>query len=68
MEIIFYDVKTRQKVGVPQDQVKKIKYTKTNKDGSIQVRHALKATYKGTTVTKFVSQTDYNALDVPEEK
>jgi hypothetical protein len=67
MEIIFYDVKTRKKVGVPQEQVKKTKFVRKTKEGKEQVRYALRAQYNGTTVTKFISKVDFDKLNVPEE-
>ena len=67
MEITFYDVKTRAKVQVPVSAVKRIKITKTNKDGTLQIRYALKGNCEGRTVTKFVSKVDYDSIQAPEE-
>lgn len=67
MEIQFYDVKSRQKVSVPESQVRKTKYERTTKDGGIQTRYALRAVHEGTKLTKFSSKADWEALDVPEE-
>lgn len=67
MEITFYDVKTRAKVQVPVTACKRIKITKTNKDGTLQIRYALKGSYEGRTVTKFVSKVDYDTIQAPEE-
>ncbi len=63
--IEFYDVKTRKKVKVDQKNVKKTTFT--TKNG--QVRHGLRAkTDDGRNLTKFVSKTEWDKLDVPEEK
>ncbi len=62
MDIQFYDVKSKQKVGVPSKEVKKVTYERQTKDGRTTVRYALKATYNGTNLTKFVSKTDWDAL------
>lgn len=67
MEVVFYNVKTREKVGVPESEIRKKKYERTTKDGRTSTRHALRTTYEGTTLTKFCSKEDWEALDVPEE-
>jgi hypothetical protein len=67
MEIQFYDVKLRQKVSIPESSVRKTKFERTTKDGSTQTRYALRAVHNGTQLTKFCSQADWEALDVPEE-
>jgi hypothetical protein len=64
MGIEFYDVKSRQKVEVPESEVRKTKYTK---EGSATVRYAFRATHNGTNLTKFVKESDWRALDAPEE-
>ena len=61
--IEFYNVKTRQKVGIDETQVKKVKY---QPQGTQNPRFAVKAEHEGTTLTKFVSKATYDALDVPE--
>lgn len=66
-DIEFYDVKKRAKVSVPVSQIKKKKYTRTAKDGSEQVRYAVRAHVDGTNLTKFVSKAMYDELSVPEE-
>lgn len=63
----FYDVKKRAKVSVPVTQIKKKKYERTAKDGSTQVRFAVRAHVDGTNLTKFVSKAMYDELNVPEE-
>lgn len=66
-EIEFYNVKTRSKTKVPLQYIKKTKYERTNKDGSTQVRHAVKAEFEGQKLVKFVSKDLFDKLDVPEE-
>ena len=65
MDIEFYDVKKRAKVSVPASQVKKVKYERTTKSGSMQVRYALKAEVDGSRLTKFVSKDMWDSLDAP---
>ncbi len=67
MAIQFYDVKSRQKVSVDESDVKKVTYERTTKEGKKQVRYALRASYQGTNLTKFVSEADWKALDAPTE-
>lgn len=67
MDVQFYDVKSRQKVTVPQSEVKKTKYERTTKEGKTQVRYALRGEYNGTKLTKFVSEADWKAMDAPME-
>jgi hypothetical protein len=67
MDIQFYDVKSRQKVSIPESSVRKTKFERTTKDGSRQTRYALRTVYDGTKLTKFCSKADWEALDVPEE-
>jgi hypothetical protein len=65
--IEFYDVKKREKVQIDESQVKKTKYEREGKDGKTNVRYALRAQNEGTNLTKFVSESDWKALDAPEE-
>ncbi len=67
MAIEFYDVKKREKVQIDEGQVRKTKYEREGKDGKTNVRYALRAQNEGTNLTKFVSQSDWDALDAPEE-
>ena len=67
MDAEFYDVKTRQKVSVPETQLRKTTYEQTNKNGSTTVRYALRGNYEGRNLTKFVSEADWRQLDVPQE-
>lgn len=64
----FYDVKNREKVDVPETDIKKKVYTRTTKTGKVIKRYALRGTLPdGRKVTKFVSKEDYDAMDVPVE-
>jgi len=67
MNVEFYDVKLREKVSIPDSQIRKTTYEREGKDGKIIVRHALRAENQGTKLTKFVSQADWDALKVPVE-
>lgn len=63
MAIEFYNVKTRQKVGIEESQVRKVKYLP---QGAQNPRFALKAEQDGTSLTKFISKATYETLNVPE--
>lgn len=67
MEIQFYDVKTRQKVGVEESAVRKTRFEKSTKDGGKRTTYALLANYDGRKLMKFCSKDDWMALDLPEE-
>jgi hypothetical protein len=67
MAIQFYDVKSRQKVDIPESEVRKTKYEQQAKNGGVNTRYALRATYQGTNLTKFVKQSDWEALNAPIE-
>jgi hypothetical protein len=67
MGVEFYNVKLREKVEVPESDVKKVKYERETKSGKTSVRYGLRAEYQGTKMTKFVSESDWKALDAPEE-
>lgn len=67
MAIEFYDVKLREKVSIPDSRVSKTTYEREGKAGKISVRYALRAENEGTKLTKFVSQSDWDALEVPVE-
>lgn len=64
MGVQFYDVKTRQKVEIPDSDIRKTTYSK---EGSSTVRYALRATHNGTNLTKFVKKEDWDSMDVPVE-
>jgi hypothetical protein len=67
MPIEFYDVKKREKVQIPESEVRKTTYEREGKDGKKSVRYAFKATNEGTNLTKFASKDDWDALDAPVE-
>jgi hypothetical protein len=48
-------------------RVRKTTYEREGKQGKISVRYALRAESEGTKLTKFVSQSDWDALEVPLE-
>ena len=65
MAITFYDVKLRKKVSIDKSKVKKVTFK--TKNG--QLRYALRAkTEDGRNLTKFVSKSDWEELNVPIEK
>jgi hypothetical protein len=67
MEVEFYDVKTRQKVTLPESRIEKIKYVRTLSDGSTQTRFAFRGkTDDGRNLTKFCKREDWEAASVPE--
>ncbi|OIP25175.1 hypothetical protein AUK11_01085 [bacterium CG2_30_37_16] len=60
----FYSVKKREKVSIPDDQIRKTVYV--SKKG--QKRYAVRAVDDDSTnLTKFVSKDAYDNLKVPEE-
>lgn len=63
----FYDVKSKQKVEIPESQIRKTVYTRQTKEGKTSMRYAVKASHNGTNLTKFVSKEDYDKLNVPVE-
>ena len=67
MSIEFYNVKLREKVSVPESDVVKVTYERETKSGKTSVRYGLRAVHDGTKMTKFVSESDWKALDAPEE-
>ncbi len=63
----FYDVKNKEKIEVAQDKVKKKKFNITTKTGKEMVRYAFVGELAdGRSVTKFCSESDFNAASVPE--
>ena len=46
---------------------RKTKYEQQAKNGGVNTRYALRATYQGTNLTKFVKEADWRALNAPEE-
>jgi hypothetical protein len=69
MPVQFYNVKSRAKVDIDDEKVKKVKYARTGKDGSVQYRYAFRAVDEstGTNLTKFVSQETWDAHPGEEE-
>jgi Zn/Cd-binding protein ZinT len=67
MAIEFYDAKRREKVSIPESQVRKTTYERSGKDGKRSVRYAFRAENEGTKLTRFVSQSDWAALEAPLE-
>lgn len=61
----FYNLKTRSHVDVPEKDVRKTKMIRKTKSGE-QTRYALKATYEGSTLYKFVNEATYKATNVAE--
>ena len=66
MAIEFYDVRKKAKVQVPEENVKKKTYKRTTATGKEQTRYGLVAEFDGSKLTKFCSEADWKALDVPE--
>jgi hypothetical protein len=65
VSVEFYDVKLRKKVQVPEQDV--VKTTFSTKGG--QVRYGLRGkTADGRTLTKFVSKSDWDKMNVPVEQ
>lgn len=67
MAIEFYDVKDRKKVKVEEKSITKTKYERKLKDGSTQIRYALRAKHNGRNLTKFCSKADWDKLSAPVE-
>lgn len=67
MSVEFYDLKKKEKVQVPESAIRKVTYERQTKAGKTSVRYGLKAEHEGSRMTKFVSQSDWEALDVPQE-
>ena len=66
MAIEFYDVKEGKKVSIDESNVTKKVYIRTTKAGKEQQRHAFRGkTADGRNLTRFVSKTDFDALDAP---
>ncbi len=61
----FYNLKTRSHVDVPDSDVVKTKMVRKTKNGE-QVRYALKASYQGSTLYKFVNEATYKATNCKE--
>ena len=62
----FYNVRTRAKVTVPDNQVKKQKLERTTSKGNRQTRYAAVAEADGTRLMRFIDEKTYQSLNVPE--
>ncbi len=62
----FYNLKTRSHVEVPEGDVRKTKMVRKTKSGE-QTRYALKASYQGTTLFKFVNEATFKSSNAKEE-
>ena len=58
----FYNLKTRQKVDIPEDKLRKS--TMVQKNG--KQTYAVTAEENGTKLFRFISKQQYDALQVPE--
>jgi hypothetical protein len=67
MAVEFYDVKDRKKVKVDEKDIKKTTYERKLKDGTKQVRYALRAKVGTRQLTKFCSKADWDKLKVAVE-
>jgi hypothetical protein len=68
MAVEFYNVKKKKKVSIDESSIKKTKYERKLKDGSMQVRYAFRAQDDdGTNLTKFCSKADWDRVDAPVE-
>lgn len=65
MSVQFYDVKAKKKVSIEEGNIKKTKFEKKTKNGSLQVRYAFQATHDGRKLYKFVSKGDWDKLNAP---
>lgn len=62
----FYNVKTRSKVNIPDNELKKQKFQRTTSGGKQQTRYAVVAETGGTKLFRFVDEKTYQSLKVPE--
>ena len=63
MAVEFYNVKKKKKVSIDESSIEKVTYERETKAGKKQIRYAFKAKDDdGTSLTKFCSEADYNAL------
>ena len=65
MAIEFYNVKKKAKVKIEESDCWKVKYETKLKSGKTQTRYAVKSVDDGTNLTKFVSKSDWDAIDAP---
>ncbi len=66
-EIEFYDVKKRTKVKVSLSDVRKTKYERKLDSGKTQTRYAFRGKHDDRNLTKFCSQKDWEATNVPQD-
>lgn len=57
--MVFYDVKRRRAVEVPDDAVEAVVHERRSRSGAKQVRYLLKTTYEGRRLTRFVDEATY---------
>ena len=62
----FYNLKTKQKVEVPESQMKKRKSVRTTSKGTRQERYAVVADINGVRMFKFVNKETFDSLHIPE--
>ena len=62
----FYNLKTKQKVEVPESQMKKRKSVRTTSKGTRQERYAVVADLDGVRMLKFVNKATFDSLHIPE--
>jgi hypothetical protein len=62
----FYNVKTKSKVNVNENQVKKQRFTRETSGGKKQTRFALVAEVEGTRLFRFVNQDTFESVKAPE--
>ena len=68
----FFNLKTKQKVEIPDNQLKKRRSVRTTSGGKRQERYAVIAVVheggKPLQMFKFVNKDTFDSLDVPEDK
>jgi hypothetical protein len=62
----FYNLKTKSKVNVRDNQVKKQRLTRDTSGGKKQTRYALIAEVDGMRMFRFVNQDTFNSVKAPE--
>ena len=62
----FYNLKTKEKVEVPESQMKKRKSVRTTSKGTRQERYAVVADINGVRMFKFVNKATFDSLHIPE--
>jgi len=66
----FYSVKHREKVNVPDTEIKKRTFSSGESEGRIRYAAVAEVTHKGDKVklTKFINKATFDSLSVPELK